>query len=116
MREDNLIIPEIGLPGIYGILNVKNGKMYVGSAINLTNRLKQQRINLRNWKGLNNLMNEDFEKDTDVYDFVFVIFKIFSDLSIFSESNMREEEKKYIEKYTNKGLSYNVHKETFSYK
>lgn len=35
LRKDNFVIPEIELPGIYGILNTVNGKMYVGSAINL---------------------------------------------------------------------------------
>lgn len=110
LRKDNFIIPDIELPGIYGILNVKNGKVYVGSAVNLKNRLKQQRTNMINWNGLNNLMNEDFE---NIYDFVFVVFKVFPNSEVFKEHSMRAEEKEYIEKFTKKGISYNVHKETW---
>ena len=116
MRKENLIVPEIELPGIYGILNVTNGKMYIGSAINLKNRLKQQKINMHNWQGLNNLMSEDFKDNKDIYNFVFVILKVFHDLNNFNEIEMREEEKQYIDRYTMDDLSYNVHKETFSYK
>ena len=116
MRKDNFIIPEIDLPGIYGILNTTNGKMYVVSAINLKNRLKQQRVKMRNWRGLNNLMGEDFIDDSDIFNFVFVVFKVFPDLDNFKEIEMREEERRYIEDYTNKGIPYNVHRETFIYK
>lgn len=115
MKKDNFIIPEIELPGIYGILNVENGKIYVGSSVNLKNRLKQQRTKMRSWNGLNNLMRKDFQSDSDIFKFVFVVFKVFPDLKHFKEIEMREEEREYIEKYTKKGNSYNVHKETFAY-
>ncbi|MDE6434764.1 MAG: GIY-YIG nuclease family protein, partial [Lachnospiraceae bacterium] len=76
MGTSNLIVPEIDLPGIYGILNVTNGKMYIGSAINIKNRLKQQRVNMINWNGLNNLMSEDMKLNKDIFNFVFAIIKV----------------------------------------
>lgn len=70
---------------------------------------------MRNWHGLNNLMIADFQEEKDIYKFVFVIFKVYSDYKRFKEVEMREEERFYIQEYTNKGISYNVHKETFVY-
>lgn len=53
---------DMGKSGIYGIFNLVNGKVYIGSAINLRQRLRQHKIDLSKQKHRNYYLQNAWNK------------------------------------------------------
>lgn len=84
--------------GVYAILNKENGKMYIGSSINIPGRFIDHRKYLR--KG--NHGNKIFQNDWNIYgehNFELIILE-------YVEKNLIEREQYWIEK--NRGNLYNI--------
>lgn len=91
-------VPEIQKIGVYAIHNTKNGKYYIGSTVNITNRLCMHSRDIRLHGGINCKMKNDMKSGSSVHDFEFVILRLFEDGEITQEQ-LREQERTFINKY-----------------
>ena len=97
-------IPEVQKIGVYAIRNKANNKYYIGSSVNVYNRLKQQKSNIINY-GLNlKLINDMKDKN---FDLEFLIIETFEDGEI-TDQQLREKELFYIKKYNSIENGYNT--------
>jgi len=86
--------------GVYQIKNKINGKIYIGSSVDVETRLKAHLSDLRGNRGFKN-MQKDFNKYGE-NNFEFNILEIIDD-----ESKLREAEDYYIKKYDSIKNGYN---------
>ena len=101
--EDRLIvsIPDYNGAGIYMIKNIVTGKMYIGSAVHVQNRIKQHDQYMRNgW--CNNRFQEDIDKG---HKFTCEIIERCDNI-MFVE--LRDKEEYYIQKFDCYNTGYNV--------
>jgi group I intron endonuclease len=98
------------LSGIYMIKNVKNGKIYVGSSIDIKTRLRAHKNLLKRNKHCNNYLQNSFNK-YGLINFKFEILEVVEDKNL-----LNKREQFYIDKletiYDIKG--YNIRKEAKS--
>ena len=71
-------------PGIYKITNIENGKIYIGSAYNLSNRMSTHKYTLRNNKHKNPHLQSAWNKYGEGK-FLFEILEIVEDKNILLE-------------------------------
>lgn len=87
--------------GIYVISNVKNGKIYIGKAVDIKRRWKDHRAKLNTNSHYNSYLQNSWNK-YGAKSFKFLI------LEYCSVEQLDEREKHYISIYKAKGLSYNL--------
>lgn len=95
-------------PGVYKIVNIQNGREYIGSSINLYSRLRTQKHRLKNGQ-INGLFKQDL-LDFSIEDYKFEILEVVIDLNTKS---LREREQFYINTLN---PYYNISKEVGSNK
>lgn len=99
------------ISGVYSITNLTNGKIYVGSASNVIQRLKMHERCLMKGTHPNKEMQKDYDSG---HKFQFDIMEIFNKNSSFSPTICRRDlyelESKYIQKYDCLNSGYNIHK------
>lgn len=57
-------VPKSNNPGIYALVNLENGKCYIGKTMNLNQRIKQHLNKLEKGKHDNKEMQEDYNKNS----------------------------------------------------
>ena len=87
-------IPEIEKPGIYLIENVGTKKRYIGSTVNLKNRLKQHERALRLGYSINRKIDED--TDAGHNNFFFAILETFEEGTVTNQE-LANRERYYVE-------------------
>ena len=98
-------IPQVQKIGIYAIHNKANGKFYIGSSVNVYNRmLTHARSILRNG-GINIHMAKDLKKK-DYKNLEFIVLKTFED-GVITDRKLRDKEWKMILKYQSHISGYN---------
>lgn len=99
-------VPEIQKIGVYAIHNKKNGKYYIGSSINVYNRMLCHARRMKNRKiGVNQVMTRDLLIDGyKSYDFE--VLETFADGTI-TDKELRDIEQKYINQYAPQKTGYN---------
>ena len=98
-------IPQVQKIGIYAIHNKANGKFYIGSSVNVYNRmLTHARSILRNG-GINIHMAKDLEKK-DYKNLEFIVLKTYDNGTI-TDAQLRNEEWETIKKYDSFENGYN---------
>ena len=75
--------------GIYKIENIKNGKKYIGSSVNIEKRFNRHISDLKNNKHINIILQRSFNKH-DINDFIFEC------IEICEKENLREIEQGYL--------------------
>lgn len=92
------------ISGIYKITNTINNKFYIGSSNNIKKRWNRHKMDLRNNKHKNTLLQNSYNKyGVDVF--------LFEIIEIISEYNMLlEREQYYLDKYKsyNKNIGFNI--------
>jgi group I intron endonuclease len=93
-------------PGIYKITNTENGKIYIGSAYNLSNRMSTHKYSLRNKKHKNPHLQSAWNKYGEDK-FIFEVVEIVEDKSL-----VLEREQYYIDLLNpcDKNIGYNIAK------
>lgn len=89
------------LPGIYKLVNTKNGKIYIGSSINMRNRIRTHNYELRNGIHVNKHLQRAYDKGS--------IFNI-KLIDLFDEidyNELLELEKRYIVSFDSIQNGYN---------
>lgn len=103
--EEFFDIPQVQKIGIYAIRNKSNNKYYIGSSVNVYNRmLTHARSILRNG-GINIHMAKDLKKK-DYKNLEFIVLKTFED-GVITDSKLRDKEWKMILKYQSHISGYN---------
>ena len=98
-------IPQVQKIGIYAIHNKANGKFYIGSSVNVYNRmLTHARSILRNG-GINIHMAKDLKKK-DYKNLEFIVLKTYDNGTI-TDAQLRNEEWETIKKYDSFENGYN---------
>ena len=98
-------IPQVQKIGIYAIHNKANGKFYIGSSVNVYNRmLTHARSILRNG-GINIHMAKDLKKK-DYKNLEFIVLKTFED-GVITDGELRDKEWEMILKYQSHISGYN---------
>lgn len=93
-------------PGVYIIRNLLNGRLYVGSTVNLKTRKAQHFTHLRNNKHSNSFLQNDWNASGGEKWFQFEV------LEITTRKNLRIREQVYIDQhFDNKQECYNLRKE-----
>jgi len=98
--------------GIYYIKNLKNGKLYIGSAKNFKKRWKQHISDLKNNKHCNIILQRSFnknKKDLSLYEFDII------EKCVYIKNTITKRENFYIKLYDakNKKYGYNIADATF---
>lgn len=93
-----LCVPSVSKVGIYAIHNKKNNKYYIGSSVNIENRMKSHRSNLERKRGLNKKIEQDLLRSGNICDFEFIVLETFEDQEI-TETQLRNRELDYIKQY-----------------
>lgn len=103
--EEFFDIPQVQKIGIYAIRNKSNNKYYIGSSVNVYNRmLTHARSILRNG-GINIHMSKDLKKK-DYKNLEFIVLKTFED-GVITDGKLRDKEWKMILKYQSHTSGYN---------
>lgn len=100
-------IPDVHKIGVYAIRNKKNGKNYIGSSVNIYDRLEMHRRNIEKLNPINLEFANDLKNVMDAFDFEFVVLETFEDFTI-TETELREKELEYIQKYNSFQNGYNI--------
>lgn len=100
--QDNNNIPK--KPGIYKITNIKNNKNYIGSSINMKNRIKKHYYELNNNVHNNKYLLRSYNKYGEKYFFV-EILEIFDNIT---KNKLLKIEEKYIILYDSLKNGYNL--------
>lgn len=89
--------------GIYIILNISNGKLYVGSAVRISNRWRQHRHDLNQGKHRNDYLQKAFNASPD--SFVFSVIEY-----VDGPENLLSREQFWLNFYqsNNRSLGYNL--------
>lgn len=93
--------------GVYMIKNRVNDKVYIGSSLDIEQRLSQHRRDLKNGKH----PNADMQKDYDAkhgFDFDILYVEVIPKHSDKNRVNLRLIEKEYIDKYGAIDTGYNA--------
>lgn len=91
-------MPDVKKVGVYAIHNIRNGKYYVGSSVNISSRMKSHRSNIEALKGCNLKMKSDLPNKENIADFEFLVLETFGDYEL-TEGELRQKEDEYIHKY-----------------
>lgn len=97
-KEHEIQVPNVKKVGVYAIHNNRNNKYYVGSSVNINNRMKSHRSNIESLKGCNLKMKADLSCLENIKDFELLILETFEDYEL-TEGQLREKEAEYIKKY-----------------
>ncbi len=95
-----LFIPEYSGAGIYALINVSSGRMYIGSAINIRQRIKSHDTRMRN-----GYPNERFKSDVAMGDFFTTI--ILEKMDSPTKAELLEKEASYIKHFNALSDGYN---------
>jgi group I intron endonuclease len=98
-------IPESasGLSGIYAIVNLTNGKLYVGSAVHFARRFRQHLHDLRHGKHRNQVLQASFEKHGES-SFAFTLLEL-----VQSKEQLVQVEQGYLDQFFDgKNNCYNI--------
>ena len=89
-------LPSYDGPGVYEIVNKTNGKIYIGSSVNLKARAYAHFLHLNNHKHYSRSLQVDYSKGNQ---FEFRILKKIEGISLFPRAHLisvlREEEERF---------------------
>lgn len=92
------ISKDCDFPGVYIILNLDNGKVYIGSTRNIKRRLTEHEINLRGNKHNNKSMQTDYNSRNNFIGYAITRVELLQN-PYYQDSNLRFFEYKAIEKF-----------------
>lgn len=104
MKIVKIPIPAAEHIGVYAIRNKRSGKVYIGSASNISARLEQHEAEIRLRNGINMKMQEDIQ---DYLEVEFVILATIPDGKI-TASELTHIEYQYIKWYDAVNKGYNI--------
>ena len=106
MKKHIIEVPDVSAVGIYAIHNKENGKYYIGSSVNIKERMKTHRRNMEKLKGSNLKIESDIKTIDDLKKFEFLVVETFPDYTI-TDGELRRKEQEYITKYKAFSDGYN---------
>ena len=103
--EEFFDIPQVQKIGIYAIRNKSNNKYYIGSSVNVYNRMLTHARSILRYGGINIHMAKDLKKK-DYKNLEFIVLKTFED-GVITDRKLRDKEWKMILKYQSHISGYN---------
>lgn len=103
--EEFFDIPQVQKIGIYAIRNKSNNKCYIGSSVNVYNRMLTHARSILRYGGINIHMAKDLKKK-DYKNLEFIVLKTFED-GVITDRKLRDKEWKMILKYQSHISGYN---------
>lgn len=109
-RKNNIFnvfdIPEIQKIGIYAIHNTKTNKYYIGSSVNIYQRMITHARNILRYGGINEIMINDLIKTKSTNSLEFLVIKTFENNTI-TDAELRKYEEIAIKEYNSIKYGYN---------
>ena len=103
--EEFFDIPQVQKIGIYAIRNKSNNKYYIGSSVNVYNRMLTHARSILRYGGISIHMAKDLKKK-DYKNLEFIVLKTFED-GVITDRKLRDKEWKMILKYQSHISGYN---------
>jgi group I intron endonuclease len=99
--------PICDAPGVYKILNLINGKFYIGSTNNLRKRRNKHIVDLRHHKHACHHLRYSFDKyGESAFKFICIEF--------CAESELKEKEQYWLDEFWDRDILYNTYKEAYA--
>ena len=103
--EEFFNIPQVQKIGIYAIRNKSNNKYYIGSSVNVYNRMLTHARSILRYGGISIHMAKDLKKK-DYKNLEFIVLKTFED-GVITDGELRDKEWEMILKYQSNISGYN---------
>ena len=103
--EEFFNIPQVQKIGIYAIRNKSNNKYYIGSSVNVYNRMLTHARSILRYGGISIHMAKDLKKK-DYKNLEFIVLKTFED-GVITDGELRDKEWEMILKYQSHISGYN---------